>query len=189
MKVSIDGILGSARKINSQRQTDEESGSKKKKGEVRADSVEIENRISSRLDGIQKELKDVQSSLTRNQIIRDGLGRLDEDMAKGGRNSAEILGEVKFEGGKVLHDFVGEGLSQGVLKTKMDQVNNLITGDINKLTRMQIETENILASNLAGTDRFEAVLKNIENAFEKSGGGTINSISRLRADSVMRLIR
>jgi hypothetical protein len=189
MKVSIDGILGSARKIHSQRQAEEDSLNKKKNGEVRTDSVEIESRVSSRLDTIQKELREVQSSLTRNQILREGLNRLDADMARGGQNTAEIMNEVKFEGRKVLHDFAGENVSQGAIRAKMEQVNGLIGGDINRLTRLHVEVENILASNLAGTDKVETVMKNIETAFSGASNETINSVSSLRADTVMRLIK
>ena len=72
MKVSIDNILGTARKINNQRQLEEENLGKRKK-EVKSDSVSISTKVNSRLDGIEREFREIQSSLTRNQIVRDGL--------------------------------------------------------------------------------------------------------------------
>ena len=96
MKISIDGILGSAKRINSQRSPDEESRDRKKK-EVSADSIEIRNRVLSRLETIQKEFKEIQSSLTVNQIINEGIKRLRDDLAKGSEHKDAIMDEEEAE--------------------------------------------------------------------------------------------
>jgi hypothetical protein len=189
MKISVEGILGSARNIKGQRLPDEEAPDRKKQGEVRTDSLDIENRIGSRLDLIQRELKELQSSLTRNQIIHDGLLRLREDIGKGGAGAAAILDEVTFEGRQVLRGFTGETVTGESVHAKLGQVENLMESDITRLTRLQIEAENILASSLAGTARAEGIIENIEGVFAKSGVEAAGRFSNLRADAVMRLIR
>ena len=67
MKVSIDSILGSARRINSQRQLEEERFNKQKK-EVKSDTLSLSSKVNTRLDSIEREFRDIQSSLTKNQI-------------------------------------------------------------------------------------------------------------------------
>jgi len=189
MKISIEGLLGSANKIKGQRHTDEDSPGGKKNGVVKTDSVEIENRVNSRLNNIQKELKDIQSSLTQNQIIKEGLNRLLEDQTKGGQNTAVILDESRFEGKKVLHEFVGDASLKAVLETKHERVNALISTDVNKLTKLQIELENIMASSIRTTEKLDDMVKNIDSALNKTGNKNLHNISRLNADTVMRLIR
>ena len=189
MKVSIDGILGSARRINNQLQVGDESKDRGRTETPRTDSVEIENRISSRLDAIQKELREIQTSLTRNQIIRDGIGRLGDDAARGGLNAKSILDETRFEGKRALREFLGENISPEGIRTMMGRVDTLIGEDMGKLTRLQIEVENIHASTLASTGRAEDALRGIEAAFAKNPGSSIDSLSRVNADTVMRLIK
>ena len=104
MKISIDGILGTATKD----QQPEGAGGKqsnKKKSDVKTDSVSIGSRINTRLDAMETEFRDVQSSLTRNQIIRDGIEQLRADFQKGGQEQQNILNSVTFEGKKVLARF------------------------------------------------------------------------------------
>jgi hypothetical protein len=188
MKISIDGILGSAKRINSQRSPDQESKEKKKK-EVGADSIEIRNKVLSRLETIQKEFKEIQSSLTMNQIINDGMKKLRDDLAKGSEHKDAIMDEVRFDNKKVLHAFIGESVTEEILGTKQERLDNLIKDDISGLRRLQIEVENILASNLTDADRVEDIMKNIESYFSREGIASLDTISQLRADSVMRLIR
>lgn len=188
MKISIDGILGSAKRINSQRSPDQESKDKKKK-EVSADSIEIRNKVLSRLETIQKEFKEIQSSLTMNQIINDGMKKLRDDLAKGSEHKDTIMDEVRFDNKKVLHAFIGDNVTGEILSTKQERLDKLIKDDISRLRRLQIEVENILASNLTDSDRVEDIMKNIESYFSREGISSLDTISRLRADSVMRLIR
>jgi hypothetical protein len=188
MKISIDGILGSAKRINSQRSPDEESRDRKKK-EVSADSIEIRNRVLSRLDTIQKEFKEIQSSLTVNQIINEGMKRLRDDLAKGSEHKDTIMDEVRFDNKKVLHAFIGENVTGEILNTKQERIDTLIDDDITRLRILQVEVENILASNLTDSDRVEDIMKKIESYFSREGIASLENISRLRADSVMRLIK
>lgn len=188
MKVSVNEILGSARRINNRREYEEESPDKKRKG-IKSDSITISNRINSRLDKIETELRDIQSSLTKNQIIKDGIGHLRDDLAKGGLNQKKILNEFKFEGKNILRGFVGEPVSKGLLDTKYDRVNEQIKNDISNLKSLQIEVDNIMASNLAGPEKVAGIMSNINLIFSDVETQNLENISSLNADSVRRLIR
>src|SRR6056297_2671982 len=117
MKISVESILGSAQRINNQKNVDERSSQNRNK-EVKTDSVAIEKKVLSRLDSIQNKLKDTQTSHTRNQIVHDGMNQLREDMAKGAPRQQDILSSVRFEGNAVLREFVGEQVSGGILDAK-----------------------------------------------------------------------
>ncbi len=188
MKVTVDNLLNSARKINRQRQPDDQSPKDQQK-EIKTDSVKIENRVMSRLDGIQKEIRDIQSTLTRNQIIQDGILQLKEDWGKGGLNRENIMDQVTFQHERVLRDFVGEGMSGSILNAKHDQINQLINGDVSRLKKLHVEVENIMASNLTDSGRLEDSVKKIEQTLARSEDLRLSSISHLKADSVMRLIK
>ncbi|HNU93172.1 MAG TPA: hypothetical protein PKO25_14965 [Spirochaetota bacterium] len=189
MKVSIDAILGSARKINNQRQVGEESPDGKRGDGLRSDRVEIENRVASRIDNIQKELREIQTSLTRNQIIRDGIARLQEDMARGGMGSVAILDETRFEGQAVLREFVGQADSPSVLAARRENIGGLIAGDVAKLTRLQVEVENITASNVVNGERIGALVGSVEEALGAREAASLGSISSLKEETVSRLVR
>jgi hypothetical protein len=187
MKISIDGILGSAGRLKNQiKLEDDTSGGKKKNI---GDTVEIRNRIDVRLDQIQRELKDIQSSITKNQTIKEGINRLSEDMKSGSQNTAQILGEVMYEKKAVLRDFTGENINRTVLDSKMERVDKMIMEDVSKLTRLSVEVENIMASNITGPERADDLLKNVESNLSKVDMKSIAKMSRLNADAVMRLIR
>ncbi len=188
MKVSIDGILGSAKRITSERQIDGEESGNKKRGELRSDSVEIGNRVNSRLDSIQLELKDLQSALTKSQVLRNGIDLLERDMANGGQGTRQILESSMYEGGKILKEFLGEEPTQSVLQLKREQVQTNIRADVSRITRLQIEVENIVASNMADGSRADDALRSVSAALDKTGG-EVRAHSNLNADVVMRLIR
>lgn len=188
MKITIDGILNSAKRINTERNLDQESKDKKNR-EVSTDSIEIRNKLLSRLETIQKELKEIQSSLTRNQIINEGIKSLKEDLGRGSENTGKILNEVRFDNKKVLHEFVGENITGEILSTKEERVQSVIQDDISRLMKLQVEVENILASNLTDSRRVTDIMNDIESAFSKGDIGNLENIYRLRADSVMRLIK
>ena len=57
MKVSVDGIIGSAERIKTQKKLDEENSNDKKK-QIKGDSVSIEKRIDTRLNRIEKDFKE-----------------------------------------------------------------------------------------------------------------------------------
>jgi hypothetical protein len=188
MKISIDGILGTAKKINNQRELEESNFEKKKSG-VKADSVSIGTRINSRLDAIETEFKEIQSSLTKNQMIRDGIEQLNNDLAADGRQQQNILKSVTFEGKEVLRSFVGNEIAEPVLKTKRDYNAGLINSDVNRLKKLQVELDNITASNLAGSDRLKNMMSNIDSIFSRSNMANLENISSIKADAVMRLIK
>ncbi len=186
MKVSIEGILGSARKINSQRQLDD-GGSDKKKKEIRGDSISIGSKINSRLDSIETEYRDLQSSLTKNQIIKDGLDQLETDFRKGGAGSQTIFEEFKFQGEPALRQFVGDTVTEPVIKARGEAVGGLIEKDISTLKRLQVEFDNIVASNLVNGDKLDAITANVDTIFK--GPGNLESMNRLNPDSFMRIIK
>ncbi|MGV7930921.1 MAG: hypothetical protein AB2L13_18810 [Spirochaetota bacterium] len=189
MKVSIDAILGSARKISNQRQVEEESADGKRRDGLRTDRVEIENRMASRIDNIQKELREIQTSLTRSQIVRDGLVQLQNDMSKGGAGASRILENVRFEGAPVLREFVGSADSPSVLSARRESVDGLIAEDVAKLTRLQIEVENIAASNVIGGEKIGALVGSLEGALAGRDAASLGSISNLKEEAVTRLVR
>jgi hypothetical protein len=190
MNISIDTILGSAKKINSQRNAD--NIDKKEKSKLKSgDSVEITTRVDARLDAIQKNLKDVQHSLTRNQIVKNGLAEIQEQINNGGGDIKNLYEDVTFNDEKVLLNFLDgkDPIELPLLGDKQVENEKLIKEDIAKLTRLQVETENILASNLGGSQKVDSTLEKLEDAFEKTNAGYFNSISNLNADVVMKLIR
>lgn len=188
MKVSIDGILGTARKINSQKEL-EERNSDKKKSDIKVDSVSIGGRINTRIDSMETELREIQSSLTKNQIIRDGIEQLSVDLQKGGGEQQDILKSVAFEGKNVLRGFMGETITDAVITDRMAKNTALINEDVNRLKKLQVELDNITASDLVGQDRMTGIMKNIDSIFSSSDMKNIENISSLRPDAVMRLIK
>jgi hypothetical protein len=188
MKVSIDAILGSAQKINNQRQIGEETPDRRKK-EIKTDSFSLSSRVDSRLDGIDREFREIQSSLTRNQIIRDGIDQLKNDYGRGGQNAQDIMNGVTFEGNRVLRSFVGEAVTEDILNSRSVRINEMISGDVDRLKRLQVELDNIMASNLAGPDKVGNIMSNVDRAFAEAGAAGIENISHLRPDAVMRLIK
>ncbi len=72
----------------------------------------------------------------------------------------------------------------------IDDADKNISSEVAKLTKLQIETENIFASNIAGGDQIEKVIKSTETVFLTGGHvSASNRLSVLNADLVMRLIK
>lgn len=186
MKVSIEGILNSARRMKGQNFIDEES-LHKKKGKIEKDSIEISSKINSRLLSIQKELSDIQSSMTRSQIIKEGISLLISDLDKGGERQDLILNELKFGNEKVLRAFVGINPEKDELILKSDSINKNIEKDVSSLKKLQIEVENILASNLAGSTS-ESVIRDIQTIVSKTDSVGLSNIHDLKPEMVMNLI-
>ncbi|HPB83686.1 MAG TPA: hypothetical protein PK200_16710 [Spirochaetota bacterium] len=187
MKISIDNMLGSAKRIKGQMQADDQSRNGRNR-EVRSDSLTIENKVNSRINTIQTEIRELQFSLTRNQIVRDGITLLQDDMSRGGSGREEILNDVQFEGRQVLREFVGSNVNSEVLATAKNRTQELINGDVSSLRKLQVESENILASRLGGSDSAERLVGNIETAMAKFDR-TPESLTNLNPDTVRRLIR
>ncbi len=188
MKISVEGILGSARRINQEREQGGEALNRKRAG-AKADSVSISTRLNTRLDSLDREFQRVQSSLTKNQIIRDGLNQLMSGQGAGGKDTAAILDSVTFEGNQVLREFVGEQVTPETLNAGSEQIGTMINNDIESMKRLYVEMENIVASNLVGQEKLESIVNNMDGLFEQVRSDTIETISRLKPDSVMRLLK
>jgi len=52
-----------------------------------------------------------------------------------------------------------------------------------------VELDNIMASNLASTERAENIMVNVDRAFAEAGPTGVANISSVRPDAVMRLIK
>jgi hypothetical protein len=186
MKISADNLLGSARRISSQRDT--LKGSEKGSSE-RSDRADIAAKVDSRLDAVSNELKEVQTDLSSKQAVKEGLGKIIEDFQKGG-NVSNLLNEVRFNDKKVLLDFLGgneDSLSMQLLSKKSDELDKLIMLDTNKLTKLQVESANIFASNLVKEDKADQIMKNLNDFMGTSGYP--ENFSRLNPETVMRLVR
>ena len=187
MKISIDNILGSARKIKSQRHLDDDSSKKKK--ELKIDSVSINNKIASRIDKIDNEIKDIQVSITKNQIINNGIIQLQNDHPGTEETQQNIMKNVLFQDEKVLSDFIGSVVTVDVLKNKKSEIDDLISKDVSNLKKLQIELDNIMSLNLGKNEKLENIMSNIDSLFAEKLGENVNNISRLRPDTVMRLLK
>jgi len=185
MKITADGILGSAQKISNKRKV-EDGEIKKDKSGLKTDSLSIGKAINSRIETIEREIKDIQTSLTKNQIISDGIDSILKKNTP--ENTDAVLNNTTFDGRKILKEYLGQDLSSAALETKKSEIKNLINSDINNLTRVQVEVDNIVASNLAGGKKVESLVANVNDIF-KNTPSNLDTISSLDADKVMKLVR
>jgi len=187
MKITVDGILGSAQKINSKKKTDE-AELKQDKKEIKPDSVNISKIINSRIETIEKEVKEIQTSLTKNQIIKEGIDTLMSASTPEAVN--KILDETTFNNNRILRDFMGSGISFSaeLIASKKNDVKSLIANDMNTLTKIQVEMDNIIASDITGTKKVENIMAGVNDTLKKTPAG-LESISNLDADKVRKLIR
>jgi hypothetical protein len=186
MKISADSLLGSARKINNNKKLEETSPDRSKKG-MGSDSIDITRKINSRIESIEKEVKEIQTSLSKNQIMRNGLDLI-ESKGSFGEKSSEILNNTTFEGTQLLKEYLaGVVTSESVAEGKKN-IAQLINDDINRLTRVQVEVDNIIASDLAAGKKPENLLADINAIFGERGTNAEN-FSNLNADKVMQLIK
>lgn len=185
MKITADGILGSAQKISNKRKI-EEGSSKGDKKDLKTDSLNLGKAVNSRIETIEREIKDIQTSLTKNQIIREGIENILKNSTP--ENINQTLEVSKFEGRKILKEFLGADMTPAALETKKSEVNNLINSDISSLTKVQVEVDNIVASNLAGNRKVENLMSNVNEIF-KNIPANLDTISNLDADKVMKLVR
>lgn len=186
MKITADGLLGQAQKINNQKKTESESLASGIK-ETRTDSVSIGKIVNSRVESIEKEIRDLQTSLAKNQSVSNGIDQLDKALASSG-NTAEILEKSTFNGKLALKDFMGPEITPEIIKLKKDEIKELVKIDIANLTKVQVELDNIIASDLAGTKKVESLMSALTEFF-KGNAASVDSISNLDAEKVMKLIR
>ncbi|MFH0974747.1 MAG: hypothetical protein V1874_03070 [Spirochaetota bacterium] len=187
MKINIEGILSNAIDMKNQKNIQEES-LRNNKQKIKSDSVEIRNRLASRINIIQTELKTIQSSLTKNQIIKDGIDKLKDNFNNGDGKIDFILDQVKFENKPVLSEFLDKDINYNNIINSDYKVGKLIEKDIIELKGLQIEIENIMASNLADSDISSAVVK-IEHYLSKINNSFIPNISEIKPDMVTELIK
>ena len=185
MKVSIDGILGSAQKLNNQRTQDDQSKSSKK-GAEKTDSIDITKRIDRRLDNIETDFKASQTSLTKNQTIKEGLQQMLQN-ADNEPKMKEIYDKTTFEGKAALKEAVKEPLNIDNLKDATNLIDRQINTDITQIKKLQVELDNIQAANLVDAKKVEDAMKNVDEIFGEINN--ISSISTLRPDAVMKLIK
>jgi hypothetical protein len=98
------------------------------------------------------------------------------------------LESSKFEGRQILKDYLGADTAQAALQMKKKDIETLINSDINSLTKVQVEVDNIVASNLAGNKKAETLMSNV-NDILKNVPANLDTISNLDADKVMKLVR
>lgn len=189
MKVTVDGIINTAREMKNNNKVLVDSHGKKR-NDVKLDSVHIRNRVNSRLLVIQKELNSIQSTLTMNQIIREGVVQLKDDLAEGGKKQNRILNEIKYENKNILTDFInasGNKINKDYLDKYLEKSNLLIDDDISRLKRLQIEVENFIASDIINS-QVDEVFTGIQKSLTEITLDTINKISDLKPDAVAELV-
>ena len=186
MKITADGLLGSAQKINNQKKTGGETLAEGTR-EIKPDSLSIGKIVNSRIESIEKDIREMQTSLARNQSLNNGLEQLDKAMASGG-NTDEILTGNTFNGRQALKDFMGPEVTPEIVKTRKEEIKSLIKEDVNSLTKLQVELDNLIASDLTGGKKVESLMANLNELFRATSANP-ESISTLNADKVMQLIR
>lgn len=184
MKVTADGILGSAQKINSKKT--EQTELKRDSKSVKSDSINISKVLNSRIEALGKEVKDIQTSLTKSQIIRDGIDQL--LTASSSDAASTILNETKFNNSMILKDFIGTTFTPQEVESKKNDVKTLIANDVNMLTKIQVEMDNINASDLTGNKKVENLMAGVSETLRNAPAG-LENISNLNAEKVMKLIR
>jgi len=185
MKITADGILGSAQNINNKKKSDEKE-LKQDGVNSKNDSINIKKVINSRIETIEKEVKEIQTSLTKNQIISKGIDRLLS--ASNPSTLDTIMNETLFNNSKVLKDFVGTMSTPDALGLKKTEIDSLISNNLSALTKIQIEMDNIAAAGVTGNNRIENLMTGINDTLKKTNIG-IENISNLDAEKVMRLIK
>ena len=185
MKITADGILGSAQNINNKKKSDEKE-LKQDSINIKNDSIDIKKVINSRIETIEKEVRDIQTSLTKNQMISKGIDRL---IASPNPNTLDaIMNETMFNNSKILRDFVGTASTPDTFKSKKNEIDALISNNLVSLTKIQVEMDNISASNVIGNKKIENLMVGINDTLKTNSGG-LENISNLDADKVMRLIK
>lgn len=185
MKITADNLVGSARKISVQRNSASES--EKSESSVKPDRAEIASRVDSRIESISGEMRDVQTRLSLNQSIRQGMNEIEERI-RSGKEYESVIGSVTFDGKKILSDFLEsdkKSFNEAMLSSKNEEIDSLIKTDVNMLSKLQVETENIFASNLASSKNVET-LNSILSENVNTGK---NVYSQLNPEAVMRLVK
>lgn len=186
MKITVDNLLGNAKRISSQR--DSVGATKEKDVTVRSDRADIAYKVNARLESVSGEMRSLQSSLSEHQLVKDGIDQVLSETEKG-NNVKQILDAVKYEGRKVLLEYLGgtgDNLTMQLLTAKNREVESRISHDTQKLMKLQVESENILASSLSDKGN-TAEMNDINKMISESRNSS--SISHLNPEVVLRLIK
>lgn len=186
MKVSIDAILQSAKQLKNTNSVDEQKSGNKHK--VSGDKVSLEHKVLARLDDLHNQIKDIQTTLSRYQVIDEGIRLIIEDNKNGGNNKQSIINSTLYNNRPVLKEYLGDSSANEYIVHKQEQVKNLITDSISHLNRLQVEFENIMASDVARTayikdkvDAIDALIpRNVKNP---------SQLHHVHSDSVLRLVQ
>lgn len=182
MNISADGILGSAQKI-SQKRISARKDAGVGKNQSKSDNIEIGLQLKGRLNTMQGDLKSAQDSLSKNQVIGDGLARIYENLNNGESGVKAILDETTYNGQSVLAEYLeGNTITEEYLRERMADNRKAIVSDTDNILKLQVESENIFASSLVGEPDF-----NYENMI--SAQTDTSQLSQLNADVVMRLTK
>lgn len=188
MKITADNLLGNAKKISSQR--DSAGSAKEKTSTVRSDRADIAYKVNARLESVSGEMRSLQNSLSEHQLVKDGIDQVMDETRKGnGANVKQILEAAKYEGRKVLLDYLGgsgDALTMQLLTAKNHEVESRISNDTQKLMKLQVESENILASSLSDKGK-TGEINDINKLISESRNG--QSLSHLNPEVVLRLIK
>jgi len=183
---SVDKLIGSVQNLNNKRSIEGKLNNKNKDSSV--DSVTISSRVNKRLEDIENTFKEIQSSLTKNQMIYNGVEQLQNGVSENA-NLDEIYSSVKFNGENVLENFVGKDLNGDLLMEKQKDVGALVNEDIMDIKKLQVELNNITASNLGTDNRADSIINNVDKYFGDLKNSDLLNVSQLSAESVMKLIR
>jgi hypothetical protein len=187
MKITADNLLGNAKRINSQRESAQST--KDKGASERGDRADIAYKVDARLESITGDLKNVQTELSEKQLMKEGLDRALQEAGKG-NDVSQMINEVKYNNKKILLDFLGGGgekLTMQLLTAKNLELEQKISQDTQKLSRLQVESENIFASSLGDATKSGSAAGTINKLISENGAQT--NVSRLNPEVVMRLIK
>ena len=145
MSISIDSLLGQAQKI-SQRRTAETPLSAERKN-AQPDQVEISAKMNTRLAAIDGDLRSVQDTMTKNQILSEGLKSMIEAERKNDTDSMnETLRTTTYKNQAILSDFLGDNqLTQSFLTSRLRDANEMLNKNYSEASKLAVEYENISA--------------------------------------------
>jgi hypothetical protein len=179
MKVSAEGILNSAQNIKNQQAKIQSEKTETKKSQ-KTDSVDITLRVNNHLESLEEQVRSYQTSLTKNQVIREGIKKL---------QSTDAVSAFKYNNEDVLANFIGDSSSRENVQTRMETIQRMINEDVKKLRSLEVEVENIFASNLADDEKTSHFRENAPQVLTDMRDGSIQDLTSLNSESVRRLTR
>jgi hypothetical protein len=188
MKVSAEGILNSAQNIKNQQAKIQSEKTETKKSQ-KTDSVDITLRVNNHLESLEEQVRSYQTSLTKNQVIREGIKKLQSTDAVSADDQQKIFGAFKYNNEDVLANFIGDSSSRENVQTRMETIQRMINEDVKKLRSLEVEVENIFASNLADDEKTSHFRENAPQVLTDMRDGSIQDLTSLNSESVRRLTR